>query len=148
MMTGTIREILQYKGKQIWSISPAATVYDAIALMSEKNVGALPVMDTGKLVGIISERDYSRKIILMGRSSRGTRVEEILSSELITVTPTHTVDECMRLMTHHRIRHLPVLEGDQMVGMISIGDLVNWIINVQRMTIDQLQNYISGQYPG
>ncbi len=148
MMTGTIREILQHKGKQIWSISPAATVYDAIALMSEKNVGALPVMDGGKLVGIISERDYTRKIILMGRSSRGTRVEEILSSDLITVTPTHTVDECMRLMTQHRVRHLPVMEDDKTVGIVSIGDLVNWIINVQRLTIDQLQNYISGQYPG
>ncbi len=148
MITGTIREILQHKGKQIWSISPDATVYEAIQKMSDKNVGALPVMSEDKLLGIMSERDYTRKIILMGRSSKDTLVNEIVSSPVISVTPTHTVEECMRLMTNHRIRHLPVLEGDKVVGIVSIGDLVNWIITVQNMTINQLQNYIAGQYPG
>jgi len=148
MIIGTIREILQHKGKQIWSIGPEATVYDAIALMAEKNVGALPVMEGDKLVGILSERDYSRKIILMGRSSKETRVCEIISYPVISVTPAASVDECMRIMTHHRIRHLPVLESGKMAGIVSIGDLVNWIINIQSQTIEQLQNYITGQYPG
>ena len=148
MITGTIREILQQKGKQTWTINPDATVYDAIKLLAEKNVGALPVLDGGKLVGILSERDYTRKVMLMGRSSKETLVREIISSPVISVTPGHTVDECMRLMTHHRVRHLPVLDGETMVGIVSIGDLVNWIITMQKMTIHQLENYISGQYPG
>lgn len=148
MITGTIREILQLKGKQFWSISPDATVYEAVRLMAEKNVGALPVMNGDKLIGIISERDYTRKIILMGRASRDTLVKEIVSSPVISVTLSHTVEDCMRLMTNHRIRHLPVLDGDKVAGIVSIGDLVNWIITVQNMTISQLQNYISGQYPG
>lgn len=148
MITGTIREILQHKGKQIWFIRPNATVFEAIHLMAEKNVGALPVLEGDKLVGILSERDYTRKIALLGRSSKETAVREIVSSPVISVTPAHTVDECMRLMTNHRIRHLPVLEGEQMAGIVSIGDLVNWIINAQSMTINQLENYITGQYPG
>ncbi len=148
MITGTIREILQQKGKQIFSINHDASVFDAISLMAEKNVGALPVVDGDKLVGIMSERDYTRKIILMGRSSKETLVREIISYPVISVNPAASVDECMRIMTKHRIRHLPVLEGDKMVGIISIGDLVNWIITVQNMTINHLQNYIAGQYPG
>ncbi len=148
MITGTIREILQHKGKQIWSISPDVTVYEAVRVMADKNVGALPVMSGEKLVGIISERDYTRKIILMGRTSKDTLVKEIISSPVISVTPSHTVEDCMRLMTNHRIRHLPVLEGDRVAGIVSIGDLVNWIITVQNMTISQLQSYIAGQYPG
>jgi CBS domain-containing protein len=143
---GTISEILQHKGGAVWSISPDATVYDAIQLMSDKNIGALLVTEQGKLVGILSERDYTRKIALRGKSSRETAVHEILSDQVVQVTPSHTVDECMRLMTAHRVRHLPVLQGGAIVGVISIGDLVNWIISVQKNTIDQLQTYITG-YP-
>src|SRR5947207_12395262 len=144
--TGTICEILNQKGATVWSISPAATVFEAIQLMADKNVGALLVIDQGKLVGILSERDYTRKVALKGKSSKQTPVKEILSEQLIHVSPAHTVEDCMRLMTEHRVRHLPVLDGDKIVGVVSIGDLVNWIISVQTTTIHQLQTYISG-YP-
>lgn len=143
---GTIREILAAKGSVVWTISPHATVYEAIQLMADKNVGALVVTEGDKLVGIISERDYTRKVILKGRSSRDTPVRDILSREVIYVTPEHSVDECLRLMTHHRVRHLPVLEGGRLVGIVSIGDLVNWVISAQSTTIHQLQTYITG-YP-
>jgi len=145
--SGTIHEILHNKGSSVWSISPDTLVYDAIALMADKNIGALLVVDHGKLVGILSERDYTRKIALKGKSSKQTRVKEILSGQVIRVSPAHTVEDCMRLMTDHRIRHLPVLDGDKIMGIISIGDLVNWIISTQTTTINQLQTYISG-YPG
>ena len=144
---GTISEILHHKGSTVWSISPEAMVFDAIQMMADKNVGALLVLDQGKLVGIISERDYTRKVALKGKSSKQTPVKEILSEQVIKVSPSTTVDECMRLMTEHRIRHLPVLEGEKIIGIISIGDLVNWIISTQTTTIHQLQTYISG-YPG
>lgn len=144
---GTIREILSYKGGNAWSISPEATVFEAIQLMADKNVGALLVTQAGRLVGIISERDYTRKVALKGKSSKETAVKQILSDEVIHVSPEHTVEECMRLMTDHRIRHLPVLDGGQIVGVVSIGDLVNWIISAQTATIEQLQTYIAG-YPG
>ena len=147
-IVNTVSEILKHKTPQVWSISPDATVFDAIQTMADKNVGALLVVEHDKLAGVISERDYTRKIALKGKASKTTAVREILSSPVISVTPQHTVEDCMQLMTHHRIRHLPVLDGDQVVGIISIGDLVNWIINVQRVTIHQLQSYISGQYPG
>lgn len=143
---GTISEILNYKGSNVWTISPYATVFDAIELMAEKNIGALLVTDGDKLVGIISERDYTRKVALKGKSSKQTAVKEILSGEVIQVTPDHTVEECMRLMTDHRVRHLPVVEGEKILGVVSIGDLVNWIISAQSSTIHQLQTYISG-YP-
>ena len=142
---GTISEILKNKGPQVWIITPEATVYDAVKLMGEKNIGALLVMEGAVLVGVISERDYSRKIALKGKNSRTTPVREILSSPVISVTPKHTVEDCMQLMTQHHVRHLPVVEHDKVVGIISIGDLVNWIINVQRLTIHQLRNYITGQ---
>jgi CBS domain-containing protein len=145
--SGTIGEILKYKGGTVWSISPEATVFDAIQLMADKNVGALLVLEGDKLVGILSERDYTRKVALKGRSSKQTAVREILSGGVIHVHPGHTVEECMRLMTDHRIRHLPVLEGEKIVGLVSIGDLVNWIISAQSTTIHQLQTYIAG-YPG
>jgi CBS domain-containing protein len=132
------------RNHRIWSVSPDATVYDALELMAEKEIGALLVISEGELLGVISERDYARKIILHGRSSKETRVEEIMTRDPITVTPQHTVDECMRLVTHHRIRHLPVLEGDRLVGVISIGDLINAIIAAQAHTIDQLHSYITG----
>jgi len=144
----TISAILSYKNPQIWSVSPDATVFDAIQLMSDKNVGALLVMSESKLIGLISERDYTRKVALKGRSSKETAVREILSNPVICATPCSTVEECMRLMTVNRVRHLPVLDGDTVLGIVSIGDLVNWIISAQSLTINQLENYISGQYPG
>ncbi len=142
----TISEILDQKGKQAWCISPDATVFDAIQMMADKNVGALLVTEASKLVGIISERDYTREVALKGKVSKDTAVREILSGQVIHVGPEHTVEECMRLMTDHRIRHLPVLENGKIAGVVSIGDLVNWIISVQSSTIHQLQTYISG-YP-
>jgi len=141
---GTIGEILQLKGNRVWSVTPEATVYDAIEMMAEKNVGALLVMANERLVGIISERDYTRKVALKGKASKHTAVKEILSGHVIHVTPNHTVEECLRLMTEHHIRHLPVLDGDQTLGVVSIGDLVNWIISAQHSTIQQLQSYITG----
>ncbi len=141
---GTISEILQLKGNKVWAISPEATVFDAIEMMAEKNVGALLVTANERLIGIISERDYTRKVALKGKASKQTAVKEILSGHVVHVTPAHTVEECLRLMTEHRIRHLPVLEGDHTLGVISIGDLVNWIISAQNSTIQQLQTYITG----
>jgi CBS domain-containing protein len=140
----TIREILNYKGKHVWCVSPEATVFDAIQLMSDKNIGALLVTEGNKLVGILSERDYTRKVALKGKSSKETAVREILSGHVVTVTPSHTVEDCMRLMTDHRVRHLPVLEESKILGVVSIGDLVNWIISAQNTTISQLQTYITG----
>ena len=140
----SIGEILSIKGSTVWSISPDTTVYEAIQLMADKNVGAVLVTEADKLVGIVSERDYTRKVVLKGKASRTTAVKEILSSNLIHVTPSHTVEECMRLMTEHHIRHLPVLEGEKLVGIVSIGDLVNWIISAQHTAISQLQTYITG----
>ena len=141
---GTISEILSHKGTTAWSISPDATVFEAVLMMTDKNIGALLVTENNKLVGIISERDYSRKVVVKGKASKTTAVKEILSSHVIHVSPSHTVEECMRLMTDHHFRHLPVLDGDKIVGIISIGDLVNWIISAQHTTISQLQTYITG----
>jgi len=143
---GTINEILTQKGTTVWSISPEATVFEAIQMMADKNIGALLVTDKEKLLGLLTERDYTRKVALKGKSSKQTPVKEILSAEFIQVTPAHTVEECMRLMTLHRVRHLPVLHAGQVLGIVSIGDLVNWIISAQNSTIHQLQTYITG-YP-
>jgi CBS domain-containing protein len=143
-----IGSVLQQKGSEIWSITLDATVFEAIQMMAERNVGALLVISEGKLAGVISERDYTRKVALKGKSSRQTSVREILSGEVVSATPCHTVEDCMRLMTEKRVRHLPVLEGENIVGIVSIGDLVNWIITAQSRTIDQLENYITGRYPG
>ena len=145
--SGTVSAVLHHKGSKIWSVSPEATVFEAIKLMADKNIGALLVMSGGKLVGVFSERDYTRKIALQGKSSKETRVQEILSSEVISVGPNHSIEECMKLMTKHHIRHLPVVEGEKVVGLVSIGDLVNWIISTQNATIDQMAQYISGGYP-
>jgi CBS domain-containing protein len=144
---GTIHDILHHKGASAWTISPDATVFEAIQLMADKNVGALLVTDKNKLVGIVSERDYTRKVALKGKSSKELKVREIVSERVLHVTPAHSVEDCMRLMTEHRVRHLPVLEGEKIAGVVSIGDLVNWIISAQTTTIHQLQTYISG-YPG
>lgn len=146
-MYDSVESILGRKGREVWSVSPEATVYDAIAMMADKGVGAILVMSKATLVGIISERDYARKIILQGRSSIGTKVGEIMTKTLVTVTPDMRVEQCMRIMTEHHIRHLPVLENDHVTGLISIRDLVNAILSDQAHTIDQLHAYIGGSYP-
>ena len=143
---GNIREILNHKGAAIWTIAPERTVYEAVQLMAEKNIGSLLVVKEGQLAGIITERDYTRKVILKGRASKETPVQEILSGQVVHVAPDHTVEHCLRVMTEHRVRHLPVLEGGKILGVISIGDLVNWIISAQNATIHQLETYITG-YP-
>jgi CBS domain-containing protein len=140
----TVRDILQRKGNQIWSVAPDSTVYDALMLMAEQNVGALLVLDGEKIVGIFSERDYARKIILKGKASKETSVDEIMTSEVTTVHPGQSVEECMALMTHKRIRHLPVLEGEKLAGLISIGDVVKAIISDREFIIKQLESYITG----
>jgi CBS domain-containing protein len=140
----TIGPMLKRKGGEIFAMRPKDTVYDAIVCMAEKGVGALLVMTDGHLDGIISERDYARKIVLLGRSSKETLVEEIMSSPVITVTSRQTVGECMRIITDHRIRHLPVVENGRVCAVLSIGDLVNWIISAQQEQIKHLEAYISG----
>jgi len=141
---GSINEILDHKGAMVWTVAPDTTVFEAIQMMSNKNVGALLVTERDKLIGIISERDYTRKVALKGKSSKETQVREILSEQILSVTPRHSIEECMRLMTEHRVRHLPVLDGEKITGVVSIGDLVNWIISAQSTTIRQLETYISG----
>jgi CBS domain-containing protein len=138
----TIRHILQIKGNDLWSISPNATVFEALRLMAAKDVGALLVTDQDRMVGILSERDYARKIILQGKTSRETLVREIMTPVVFTIHPDQTVDECMDLMTQRRIRHVPVMEGDTLLGIISIGDVVNHIIHRQRKTISRLEGQI------
>jgi CBS domain-containing protein len=142
-----VSSLLHHKGSTVWQVSPEATVFDAIKLMAEKNIGALPVMSRDRLVGIFTERDYTRKIALMGKTSKDTRVQEVLSGEVICVTLNDSVEECMRLMTEHRIRHLPVVEGQKVLGIISIGDLLNWIISAQNSAIEQMEQYIAGGSP-
>lgn len=146
-MIETIGSILRTKGPAIWSIEPETTVYDAIALMAEKGIGAVLVISEDRLHGIVSERDYARKVILQRRSSKETRVEEIMTRDLVTVSHEDTVDECMRIMTHHRIRHLPVLSRGKLLGIVSIVDLVSAVIADQAHTIDQLHTYIGCKYP-
>lgn len=144
----TIAEILNGKGHEVFTVSPDSTVYDAIGQLAQRNIGALLVMEGGDLIGVFSERDYTRKVALQGRHSRETLVREIITGRLVTVRPSATVPECLRLMTENRIRHLPVVDGEKVVGVVSIGDLVNWIMRAQRATIEQLHSYISGGYPG
>ena len=142
---GTIDSILHHKGSQVWSISPDKTVFEAIEMLAAKNIGALPVIENGKVIGIFSERDYTRKIALAGKSSKDTRVREIISTDVIFVTPESSVEECMHLMTEHHIRHLPVCQDEKLVGLISIGDLVNWTISTQSAALDQMENYLAGR---
>jgi CBS domain-containing protein len=139
--------ILRKKGCDIWSVPSDATVYSAMQIMAEKDVGALLVIDQGKLVGVVSERDYARKVILLGRGSKDTLVREIMTELPTTIRPECSVDEAMRLITTNRIRHLPVVCDGDVCGMISIGDLVNWIAFAQDQTIEQLEHYIEGKYP-
>jgi len=139
-----VSQILQSKGHDVWFVGPQTTVFDAVKLMSEKGVGALLVMENKKMAGIISERDYARKVILEGKSSRQTPVTDVMTKRVLWVAPERTVEECMALMTDKRVRHLPVVDNTQVVGMVSIGDLVKAIIAEQQIIIDQLQNYITG----
>jgi CBS domain-containing protein len=139
-----VSSLLHYKGSTVWHVPPEATVFEAIKLMADKNIGALLVMSRDRLVGIFTERDYTRKIALMGKTSRDTRVAEVLSGNVACVTPHDSAEECMRLMTELRVRHLPVVEGEKVLGIISIGDLVNWIISAQNSAIEQMEQYIAG----
>jgi CBS domain-containing protein len=141
-MATTVRQLIDRKGRNVYSVDPEDPVLEAIRLMAERHVGALLVMKGEVLQGIISERDYARKVILHGRSSAETPVWQIMSSPVLTVTPAQTVQDCMQLMTERRVRHLPVVEGGQVVGMVSIGDLVKTVIEDQQQTIEQLESYI------
>lgn len=139
-----VRDILNVKGRDVWSIEPDASVYDAMRLMADKGVGALLVMEGEKLAGIISERDYARKVILQGRSSRTTQVSEIMTSRVAYAELDQNIEECMAVITEERVRHLPVIEAGRVVGVISIGDLVKSIIDEQKFMIEQLVRYING----
>lgn len=141
----TVRQLLDDKGRQTYSIGPDQMMYEAITTMAERSVGALLVMQGERMVGIVSERDYARKIILKGRSSRETPVRDAMTAKVYHTDENHTVDACMRLMSENRIRHLPVLDGDKVVGMLSIGDLVKAVISDQQFEIEQLSHYIAGQ---
>lgn len=143
----TVRSMLRHKGSDIYWVAPEATVYEAVAMMADKSVGALLVLSGGKLTGIVSERDYARKVILKGKHSHEMQVKEIMTSPVFTVSPSHSVEDCMRVITAHRVRHLPVMEGDALLGIISIGDVVRTIISTQAHAIDQLSGYIEGRYP-
>jgi len=144
----TVRLVLKQKGQHVWHVSPEGCVYDAIEIMADKHVGALMVVSEGNLVGVVSERDYARKVILQGKSSKQTQVKEIMTSPAIFVTPEQTVEGSMRIMTEKHIRHLPVVEDGKLLGVVSIGDLVKWMISAQQQTISQLHSYITSQYPG
>jgi CBS domain-containing protein len=145
-MPDTVGSLLQHKGRHVWSVSPDESVLEAISLMADKSIGALVVIADEKLVGIISERDYARKVVLQGKSSKDTRVQDIMSSPVFFVGPGHTVDECMRIVTDKRIRHLPVVQGEKVIGLVSIGDLVRRVISTQGETIQYLHEYIGGKY--
>ncbi len=141
----TVKQLLDAKGRTIWSAAPTASVFEALQQMAEHNVGALIVMNGKALAGIFSERDYARKVALVGKSSRELKVSDIMSPQVITVTPAQSIEECMQLMTDRRIRHLPVLEEGSVVGLVSIGDIVRSIIEDQRSTIHHLEDYITGR---
>jgi CBS domain-containing protein len=139
-----IKDLLRYKPGDVWTIGPDATVYAALELMAEKNVGALLVMERGELIGIFSERDYARKCILMGRHSKETLVAELMSSPVVTINSDFTIEQCLALMTERQFRHLPVVEGGSVRGIVSIGDIGKWVIREQRSLINDLEGYITG----
>lgn len=139
----TVRELLAKKGSEVWSVSPDATVYDALQVMAARNVGAVLVLEDGDLAGILSERDYARQVILKGKASRDTPVRDIMTTSLVTVSPERTIDDCMALMTERRIRHLPVLQANVLLGVLSIGDVVKAVISEKEFHIEQLESYIA-----
>ena len=148
-ISATVATILQHKGPiPVHAVAPETTVFDAIKLMADRNIGCVLVMDGETLLGILSERDYTRKVVLQGRSSKTTTVREIMTVEVICVTPQHGVEDTLRIVTENRVRHLPVKDGDRIVGLISIGDLVKWVISAQRSALSQLEAYVAGGYPG
>lgn len=144
-IVGTVTHLLGEKGPHIWTIEPDATVYHAIEMMSEKNIGALPVVNGRRLLGILTERDYTRKVILKGKSSKSTAVNDIMTKTPVVADSNDTVGDCMRLMTEKHVRHLPILKNGELQGIVSIGDVVKWIISAQTATIDQLTKYIYGE---
>jgi CBS domain-containing protein len=139
-----VRHLLQYKPAGVSVISPYAAVYEALELLAEKDIGALPVLQEGKLVGMFSERDYARRCILNGRHSKNTRVLELMSSPVVTIDPGATIDDCLKMMTVRKLRHLPVVEAGRLIGIVTIGDIVKWIITQQQMTIKDLEGFITG----
>ncbi len=141
-----VSQLLLEKGSEFWTVSPSATVLQALEMMAAKNVGALLVMEGEKLAGIFSERDYARKVVLEGRTSKDTSVGDIMSSKVVCVTPQQSIEDCMALMTDKRIRHLPVIEGDRVLGIISVGDVVKAVISEQTFVISQLEHYITGTH--
>jgi CBS domain-containing protein len=143
---GKVRNILHTKGNVVFSVEPNVMVYRAIELMCEKNIGGLLIVENGKLVGIFTERDYARKLILKGKSSKDTPIKDLMTSNLVTVTPDTSIDDCMRVMTGRKIRHLPVLENGNLVGVISIGDVVHFVIEEQKSIIEHLEHYITGHH--
>ena len=142
----TIAQLLNTKGNQIWSVEPKATIFEALEIMSEKEIGALLVMEDGKLTGIFSERDYARKVILKGKSSKETQVGELMTKKVFYMDPQKTINDCMAMMTAKRIRHVPVIKDNQVMGIVTIGDVVNQIISEQEVTINHLENYITGSH--
>lgn len=140
----TVGDILKTKGREVWTITPETVVFDALETMADKNVGALVVLDSAKVVGILSERDYARKVILHGKSSRELKAREIMSANVYFVSPGHSIEDCMALFTTKRVRHLPVVQDEELMGMISIGDVVKAVIAEQEYTIRHLENYITG----
>ena len=148
-ISATVATILQHKGQiPVHAVAPDTTVFDAIKLMADRNIGCVLVMAGGALLGILSERDYTRKVVLQGRSSKTTTVSEIMTTHVICVTPQHGVEDTLRIVTENRVRHLPVKDGDRIIGLISIGDLVKWVISAQRSALSQLEAYVAGGYPG
>ena len=143
---GKVRNILHNKGNVIFSVEPTEMVYRAIELMCEKNIGGLLIVENGKLVGIFTERDYARKLILKGKSSKDTQIRDLMTSNLVTVSPDTSIDDCMRVMTGRKIRHLPVLDNGELVGIISIGDVVHFVIEEQKSIIEHLEHYITGHH--